>query len=228
MADMSKIRIGDKALVQLLVSQPVSKVRLRPYVGPVAFPLLSTMLHPPLHALVILLQYLLVSSHTVYVIRHDDAGISPGTAAISPHVGEGSRAWVGSVFSLSVPKVAHPLAVEILHVGIIQCSDGENLGVASPSQPFVTLGAVGGNTQEIAALAPPYILVQTVDVGIGTLEPAPLLDVASDYLSFEMLDLHVAGGRQLCITESEKCVARMVGLFTTAFHHISQRSVSRT
>ena len=174
--------------------------------------LVGAILHPALHALVVLGEDFPVARHHVDVPGHDDARVAPGTAAIAPHVGRGGCAAVGAVLTLAVAHVAHPFSVEVLRVGVVKCRGGEYLRVARPPQSLVALRAVGGDAQEVASLAPPNIAVEPIDVGVATGEIAPLAEVAPDDLPHDAQHLHVGGGRQFGIAETEEGVTRMVGL----------------
>ena len=73
-------------------------------------------------------------------------------------VGEGPG-WV-----LGVGHVVQPLSEERGNVPVVAGGAGEDLGIAEPAEPLVALRAVGGDADEVAALAP-------VDVGEQAVQP---------------------------------------------------------
>src|SRR5699024_6077080 len=76
-----------------------------------------------------------------------------------------------SVLALLVGQVGQPGGE---HARTVEEESGrgrEDLDVPGPPQTLVTLRAVGRQVEEVAACAPHDVLVQTVEQGIGALEP---------------------------------------------------------
>ena len=68
---------------------------------------------------------------------------------------------------LRVIDIHQPLGKERRHVGVLRGGADKHLRVAHPTHAFIALGAIGGNRQEVAALAPLNVGLQLIDPRIG-------------------------------------------------------------
>ncbi len=91
---------------------------------------------------------------------------APGsrTEEVGGDVGE------GVVGGLGVVDVEHEFAGEAGDVEVVGAGAPEDAGVAHPAQALVALGAVGGDGEEVAALAPDAELAHLVEEIAGALE----------------------------------------------------------
>ncbi len=65
-------------------------------------------------------------------------------------------------------NIFHPFGIKGSHIKIKGGGHAENLCIACPAKPFVTLRTVGGNIQKIPFLSPLNILLKLVDQRIRT------------------------------------------------------------
>ena len=84
----------------------------------------------------------------------------------------------------------------------------KHLDVPGPAEPLVALRAVGRHVQEVAAHAPDDVLVELVQVRIGTFEPAGPPQVGADDDGFGVLGSHVRAGH-LGVPEAVEGQARL-------------------
>ena len=101
----------------------------------------------------------------IHMIGTDDPRISPAGLKRPPRtdVGNGGMVGVGTVCQLVMIKVHQPLAVKGGKVPVQHGRFHIDLGITRPSEPFVTLGAIHWNVEEIRELGPYDITVQLVD-----------------------------------------------------------------
>ena len=97
------------------------------------------------------------------------ASAQPGAPSSGPRrLGETSvKAFVRG---LGVVDVEHELAGEAGDVEVVGAGAPEDAGVAHPAEALVALGAVGGDGEEVAALAPDAELAHLVEEFAGALE----------------------------------------------------------
>ena len=127
---------------------------------------------------------------------------------------------------MRVAQVAHPFAVEVLGVGVVQRRAGKYLCVARPAEALVPLRTVGRHAQEVAPLSPPYITIQLVDARVRAGKLAPFLNLRAHHLAYDLAYLHLLGSCHRYVAESHECVARSVALTpTVAAEGIAQRAI---
>ena len=153
----------------------------------------------------------LVAGHEIDRPGHDDPRVGPAAGAESPEVGEGGDFGIGPVLALALPQVVEPLAEEGAGVGVVGGRTAKHLDVARPAQPLVALRAVGGNAQEVVALAPADVAIQLVHVGVAGLEGGVFFQVRTDELAFQRRDFHIARRGDLAVAETEEGVGGMEG-----------------
>ena len=146
---------------------------------------------------------------------HRSRGVSPGgRRADAAERREGCRddeRDLAVVARLLVGEVAQPRGQEC--VAVVEEARGgrEDLDVAGPAEPLVTLRAVGGDRQEVAAHAPHDVLVQAVEHLVRRREPpgAGHVGVQHDGLDVGRVDLET---RDLGVAEAVEREAGLQGL----------------
>jgi hypothetical protein len=81
---------------------------------------------------------------------------------------------------------------------------GEGLDVAGPTEAFVSLRAVGGNVDEVAAHAPDDVVVELIEQLVGRAEPSSPFQVASDHDCLDVFGAEPAESRHVDIAEAVK------------------------
>lgn len=96
-------------------------------------------------------------------VGDEDSGVAPagcsggGAEDVGGDVGEGTGGGLG------VGDVEHEFVGEGVDVEVVGSGAPEGSGVAHPAEAFVALGAVGGDGDEVAALAPGSELIHLVE-----------------------------------------------------------------
>ena len=134
-------------------------------------------IEPVHHGFHVLPNDLRVAILDVHLPGHLANGCSPGGsgsegrivgAVVSGHGGADAAGHLGVIsYALVGPQGHHPLAVEILGVGIVDAGAGIGLGVTRPAHTLVALRAVRGDGEKVAQLAALDVLEQLVHQGAG-------------------------------------------------------------
>ena len=103
-------------------------------------------------------------------VGDEDAGVGPAGCAGLRAEEVGGDVGEGVVGGLGVVDVEHELAGEAGDVEVVGAGAPEDAGVAHPAETLVALGAVGGDGEEVAALAPDAELAHLVEEIAGALE----------------------------------------------------------
>ena len=201
--------------------EPVAVVVVQPLRAQQAGIGLADVLNPPGHRLVMLFDDAPVAVHAVDGPRHDDAGVSPGRRAVSRSDQTRGHVRERAAGGLGVAHVPHPLGEEGGDVHVVCGGPYEDLGVPQPAQPFVALGAVGRDAQEVAALSPPDVALELVDHGVGALELADRRRVGMQDDAGDGVLARPAGiAGQLHVTKAVEGEARFIGLLAVALQRV--------
>ena len=139
--------------------------------------------HPPSHAVELASQDLGVAVGLVDRPRNESGGIGPSgppesSLATKHHIGNHTGHTEHVI--LIEGKILQPARPELLRVEEGAGRRRKRLGVAGPSQPLVSLRAVGWYRDEVAPLRPDHVLVQLVQGGLRALEPTASGEVGAD------------------------------------------------
>ena len=189
--------------------QPVAKIvaaLFHPQTVRVLFPDVS---HPARHGVPVVVHDLFVAIRLIHRPRHDDSGISPrGRAVGLVHF---ARRDIGetAVARLSVLDIAHPFLEKRRNVAVERGGARENLRVAHPTQPLVTLRTIGRNRQKIAALSPVNVALQLVHKRRRTGKRTGLTNVRTDDAARDSIERGRAGKTaHFNVSKAVKCAER--------------------
>ena len=149
--------------------------------------------------------------------RHDHAGVGPGRRAVALEHQPRRHVGVRAVGRLRVEDVVAPLGDEGADVHVQRRGGEEDLRIGEPAQALVALRAVGGNGDEVAALAPVDVAPELVDQLVRALEPSGARRVGVHDAARDRLRARLAGeAAHLDVAEAVEGEARLVDLGAAA------------
>jgi hypothetical protein len=92
-------------------------------------------------------------------------------------------------------KVLEPFLEEGIGSHIIACCAAENLGITCPSKTFITLRTVGGDIDEITLQSPQDIMLQLVEIRVGTRKATRLWHVGVNNIGLEIIKIRASWER---------------------------------
>ena len=169
--------------------------------------------HPALHGGELIPQHLRIAVGLVDLPGADGGRVAPGGAGFVVRQNIGDHAADAAVRELVRGHVMEPFAEEAFHIIEVGSRADEDLRVAGPAQALVPLGAVRGNVQEVAPLAPDDVGEELIQRLIPGGQPAGAPHVGMDDDGGEILRPGLAGpGKEPDIPEAEEGEPRVPGL----------------
>ena len=113
--------------------------------------------------------------------------------------------------------ISQPLLEEFLHIVVDGSGLAEHLGVTGPTQPLVSLGAIGGDIQVVALLTPNDVVVQLIDLLVAAGEITGALHFRMHHHRPEGVQIHRFQRifLQPHVAEALEGVGRLVNFLTT-------------
>ena len=175
------------------------------------------------HRRVIFFQQLFIAVIPIDRPRDENARIRPDGAARSraPFQRRRIHREIPAIIGLLiVRKVADVLFIKGVSVPVIACRRCEHLRIRRPAEPFVPLGTIGGNVQEIASLPPPHVFDQAVEQRIVRPEEEGVFHLARKIARGEIVRRPLSFAFHFHIAESVKGKQRF-DLFLLSVGHVN-------